>query len=82
MIPTGQYMVCLDGGSSCLFSGDSKYSPKGITPFTAVCQNITGIGGNVDIVGSITTQWNFINIKGNHKTVQVNGYYVPILGDT
>ena len=40
------------------------------------------IGFNMDIAGSRTIKWNFINIKDHCKTVQVKGYYIPDLGET
>ena len=43
---------------------------------------MTGIGSNVYIAGYITIKWNFVDIKVRWKKVQVNGYYMPVLGET
>ena len=79
---TVQYLVCIYSGSSCLCYVEYKYFSDVITSFTYGLQNVTGIGGNVDIVGSGTSKWNSIYIKGHSKKFQVNGYYITCLGET
>ena len=76
------YLVCLYSGVYYLCSGESKDFPEGIILSNYWWGNMTGICYNLYISGYRTIKWNFINIRGHCKTVQVNLYYMPGLGET
>ena len=59
-----------DTRASLFCSVDSKYFPESIIPFTYGHQNMTDIGGNVEIVGTGIIKWDFIEIKCHSKTLQ------------